>query len=91
VAEPSPLNLELLRLHDTHAMTIVMVTHDIAEAVFLADRILVLSERPGRIVREVTVNLPRPRKLTQMADPRFGQLILQVREALGEMALAGEA
>jgi NitT/TauT family transport system ATP-binding protein len=84
------LNLELLRLHETHKMTIVMVTHDITEAAFMADRILVLSERPGRIVREFTVNLPRPRKLTQMADPHFGQLILQVREALGEMALVEE-
>lgn len=85
------LNLELLRLHEAHHMTTVMVTHDIAEAVFLADRIFVLSERPGRILREIAVNLPRPRKLSQMADPHFGQLILQVREALGELALASEA
>lgn len=77
------LNLELLKLHADHAMTTLMVTHDIAEAVFLADRILVLSERPGRLLGEVLVGLPRPRQIPHMATPLFSHLIFQVRQVLG--------
>lgn len=77
------LNLELLKLHTAQGMTILMVTHDIAEAVFLADRILVLSERPGRLLGEVAVGLPRPREIRHMATPLFSQLIFQVRQLLG--------
>lgn len=77
------LNLELLKLHAAQGMTTLMVTHDIAEAVFLADRILVLSERPGRLRGEVRVELPRPREIHHMATPLFSQLIFQVRQLLG--------
>jgi NitT/TauT family transport system ATP-binding protein len=84
------LNFELLRLHATEARTIVLVTHDIAEAVLLADRVLVLSERPGRLVADLAIDLPRPRQIAHLATPRFAELVLSVRRWLGESAgLAG--
>ena len=77
------LNLELLRLYAEHNMTVLMVTHSIAEAVFLADRVLVMSERPGRIVGEVAIDLPRPRQLAVMGSAQFGALTMAVRGWIG--------
>lgn len=77
------MNLELLRVWRAQRVTAVMVTHDLREAVFLADRVLVLSSRPGHIRAEVMVNLPRPRTLEVMYTEFFGALSRQVREAIG--------
>jgi NitT/TauT family transport system ATP-binding protein len=76
------LNLELLRLHTLQAKTILMVTHSINEAVFLADRVIVLSERPGRIVTQILIDLPRPRTATMMGHEHFGNLTAQVRASI---------
>ena len=54
--------------------TVLLITHDVREAVYLADRIYVLSPRPGAVVAEVAVPLPRPRTLATLSDPRFAEL-----------------
>lgn len=77
------MNLELLRIWQAQQVTAVMVTHDLQEAVFLADRVLVMSPRPGRIRSQVTVDLPRPRTLEVVYTEFFGALSRQVREAIG--------
>ena len=61
-----------------------MVTHSIQEAVFLADRVLVISERPGRLVADIPIPLVRPRTINIMGSERFGQLTLAVREWIGQ-------
>jgi NitT/TauT family transport system ATP-binding protein len=77
------MNLDLLRIWSDQRVTVVMVTHDLEEAVFLADRVLVMSPRPGRICTEVKVDLPRPRTLDVTYTEFFGVLSRQVREAIG--------
>ncbi len=64
--------------------TIIFVTHSIPEAVFLADRVVVMSPRPGRIEKIVQVDLPRPRDIVTRESPRFFELVTQVRESLRE-------
>jgi NitT/TauT family transport system ATP-binding protein len=74
------MNVELARIqHDTRK-TVLMITHSIAEAVFLADRVLVMTERPGSIAAIYDVDLPRPRSLEVMAHPHFTELTSKVRQ-----------
>jgi NitT/TauT family transport system ATP-binding protein len=82
------LNVELLHLHQRQATTILMVTHDIGEAVFLSDRVLVLSDRPGRLVAELPIDLPLPRQVAHLGSARFGELTMQARQALGQLGNA---
>jgi NitT/TauT family transport system ATP-binding protein len=65
---------ELLRIWSETRKTVLFVTHSLNEAVYLADRVIVLSARPGRIVDDVAVDLPRPRTFAITADARFGAL-----------------
>jgi len=76
------MNLELLRIWRARRKTVVMVTHNIQEALFLADRILVMSSRPGRIEATVPVPLPRPRRLEMLYSAEFGVLSRRVRQAI---------
>jgi len=76
------MNLELLRIWKARRKTVVMVTHSIQEAVFLADRVLVMSPLPGRIETAVSVSLPRPRQLTMLYSQEFGSLSQKIRRAI---------
>jgi NitT/TauT family transport system ATP-binding protein len=72
-------DLELLRLWEDAATTIVMVTHSIPEAILVADRVVVMSARPGRIGAEVVVDLPRPRTLAQLETPIATATMARIR------------
>jgi NitT/TauT family transport system ATP-binding protein len=73
------MNLELQRIWAETRKTVFFITHSIPEAVFLADRVLVMSERPGRIAAIYDIDLPRPRSLAQMGSPEFASLTQQIR------------
>jgi NitT/TauT family transport system ATP-binding protein len=77
------LNLELLTLQEKLHKTILMITHSITESVFMSDRVLVMSSRPGRIVGEVKVDLPRPRTTAMMKTQEFADASFQLRTHLG--------
>ena len=79
------LNLELLRVWGERSgrrKTILFVTHSIPEAVFLADRVVVITPRPGRVARVVHVGLPRPRTIATRAGADFGARALEIHDAL---------
>lgn len=81
------LQLELLNIWSTAAQrpTVIFVTHSIPEAVFLADRVVVMSPRPGKIERIVPIDLPRPRDFDTRESPAFFALANAVRESLRAM------
>ena len=76
------MNLELLRIWDQTRKTIIFVTHSISEAVFLSNRIVVMSPRPGRVTEIVENTLPYPRDFNTRSDPAYIQLVAQVRVLL---------
>jgi NitT/TauT family transport system ATP-binding protein len=76
------LNLELLSIWQKTHTTVIFVTHSITEAVFLSTRVIVMSARPGRITRDITIDLPQPRNADTREHVRFFQLETEVREAL---------
>jgi NitT/TauT family transport system ATP-binding protein len=76
------MNMELLQIWEASGSTVVFVTHSIAEAVFLSTRVVVMSPRPGRISDVIPVDLPQPRSAATREEPRFFELVTQVREAL---------
>jgi NitT/TauT family transport system ATP-binding protein len=77
------MGAELLRIWEARKKTVVMVTHSIPEALLLADRVLVLSPRPGQLCLELDVSLPRPRQTDMEYSAEFGALAAQVRQAIG--------
>ncbi len=74
------MNLELIRIWQESKQTIVFVTHSISEAVFLSDRVIVLTPRPGRIAEIIDINIPRPRDLAIMASDEAGVYVKQIRK-----------
>ncbi len=74
---------ELSRLWQAQRKTVIMVTHSINESLFLADRVLVLTPRPGRVKLELTVDIPRPRNDDIRYTPHFGKLARRLKEAIG--------
>jgi NitT/TauT family transport system ATP-binding protein len=77
------MNLELLRIWGGSGKTVLFVTHNINEAVFLSDRVVVMTPRPGRVARVIEIKLPRPRSREHMRLPEFAEHVFEVRELLG--------
>ncbi|MCI3207898.1 ABC transporter ATP-binding protein [Pandoraea capi] len=78
------LNVELLRIWQEHRQTVLLVTHSIEEAVFLSDRVIVMSARPGKVEQEVVIDLPRPRSpQTIKQHPRYAGYIAQLSQLMG--------
>ncbi|MFM0652031.1 ABC transporter ATP-binding protein [Paraburkholderia sediminicola] len=78
------LNVELLRIWQQSTLTVLLVTHSIHEAVFLSDRVLVMSERPGKVVHDLQIDLPRPREPDQVkSDPLYGEYVSELSKLMG--------
>ncbi len=77
------MNLELLRIWREAKKTVLFITHSIAEAVFMGDRVVVMTPRPGKISEIVKLDLPRPRTTALRDDPRFVSYVKHIRESLG--------
>ncbi|MET3649052.1 ABC transporter ATP-binding protein [Phyllobacterium ifriqiyense] len=74
----------LLQIWDDHKVTVLFVTHDVDEAIFLADRVVVLASRPGRIKKVMPIELERPRSFEVLTDPKFAtykrEILADIRE-----------
>ena len=77
--------LVLRDLWNRNRFTVVLVTHDLREATFLADTVYVMSKRPGRILAKRTVDIPRPRELEVTYSDRFAEIVLELREHIGRI------
>lgn len=78
------LNVELLRIWQERMQTVLLVTHSIQEAVFLSDRVLVMSSRPGRITHDIKIDLPRPRLPENIkGNAQYGRYIAEISKIMG--------
>lgn len=80
------MNMELQRICLKRNATTFLVTHSIPEAVILSDTVYVMSPRPGRITEAIPIDLPRPRTLETMTEPRFGETVKRIRDLLDKGA-----
>jgi len=76
------MNIELLNIWHSARKTVFLITHSISEAVFMSDRVAVMTPRPGRIIEEVRIDLPRPRYLDMLSEPAFGTITRKLRHLL---------
>ena len=79
------MNVELQRLWMSRSKTVLFITHSISEAVFLADRVVVMTPRPGRIAEILRIDLPRPRTLEMMSSQPFGAYVRRIRAHFGSI------
>ncbi|HEU4975686.1 MAG TPA: ABC transporter ATP-binding protein [Baekduia sp.] len=77
----------LTRVWEQHRMTVLFITHDVEESVFISDRVLVMTNRPGRIKKEVVVDMERPRRHEMLSSSHFGELYGEVLESIREESL----
>lgn len=73
---------ELLAIWSQNRSTVVFITHDITEAVYLSDRVLVMAAKPGRVIADIKINLPRPRTAELRGDPEFARMSAAIRELI---------
>jgi NitT/TauT family transport system ATP-binding protein len=76
------MNLELLRIWERDRKTVVFITHSISEAIFLSDRVVVMSQRPARVIEDITVPYQRPRSIELQETVQFAQLRARVRKLI---------
>jgi len=76
------MNLELIRIWSQSRKTVIFITHSIAEAIFLSDRVIAMTARPGSIADVITIDLPRPRDISVINTDRFGRYAAQLRSLL---------
>jgi NitT/TauT family transport system ATP-binding protein len=81
------LNLDLLRLVEARAQSVVFVTHGIEEAVLMSDQIVVMTASPGRVLRVMKVSFDGPRTLATRSEPRFQAYVTEIREALHSLGV----
>jgi NitT/TauT family transport system ATP-binding protein len=84
------LNVELQRIWNETKKTVLFITHSIAEAVFLSDRIVVMKRDPGEIVDVIEVDLPRPRRLAMRETPDFGRYAARIRDTFERLGVFRE-
>jgi NitT/TauT family transport system ATP-binding protein len=77
------LGMELLRIWNERRKTVLFVTHSIPEAILLADRVFVMTARPGRIAACIPIDLPRPRDLSMVSTPEYAQYAQEIRDLIG--------
>jgi NitT/TauT family transport system ATP-binding protein len=85
------MTLELQRIWMTSPTTVLFVTHSIVEAVLLSDRVLVMSSQPGRLVEDITVDLPRPRSLEMRRTAEFNDIVERITELFAQLGVFKKA
>ena len=81
------MNLDLQRIWQENRKTVLFVTHSIAEAVFLADRVFVMAPRPTRILEDIAIDLPRPRDLNIREAPKFTAYVHEITRLFYQMGI----